>query len=316
MADKKHIDKDAVLVETYGKYLSGEGDFSSKEDPLVLVLKEYKETMFTASDLSRKQEVWAELQKKISATSRVYALPGKQRIRYWAAAATVLIAGLIGWGIYDLEFRSITIAESYSTIQTLNLADGTEITLRPYSRLTQKGKRNVRNYQLEGEAYFNVAHNEDQAFSVRTEHAMVRVIGTRFNLREWGGRSVVYLEEGSVQFDNLNTGEHLVLKPGQAATVQGKEPIQLESNADSLEYLDWKQNQMIFKDKTLEDLITELEHHFNITITIPQELAQEKLSGGLTLESARQSLNYLSLTLDGYFEEISDTEYRFVANHN
>ncbi len=316
MAEKNPKDKDAFLVDTYGKYLLGEGDFSVDEDPIVPVLKEYKQHRFTAPDSSRKEEVWAELQKKISAHSRVYSFRGKQRIRYWAAAATVLIAGLIGWITYDLEFRTITVAESYATVRTLELADGTEVTLRPNSKLLRKGRRNIRKYRLKGEAYFNVAHSDDQDFSVRTEEAMVRVLGTRFNLREWGGRSVVYLEEGSVRFDNLNTGEHLVLEPGEAATVLGTEAIQRAENTNSLEYLDWKQNQMIFRDKPLQDLITELEHHFNVTITVPRELSQETLSGGLTLQSARQSLDYLSLILDGNFEEISDTEYRFVANQN
>ena len=53
---------------------------------------------------------------------------------------------------------------------------------------------------LQGEGYFEVAHNQKIPFYVKTEDVQVRVLGTKFNFRDYpeDGEVVVSLIEGKV----------------------------------------------------------------------------------------------------------------------
>ena len=100
----------------------------------------------------------------------------------------------------------------------LTLADGTVVKLNSgavfrYPTLFSKDARNV---ALSGEAYFDVARDEDRPFSVRTFAADVKVLGTEFNLAadENSGTFAAMLVEGSVELaSRLNPAETLVMEP-------------------------------------------------------------------------------------------------------
>jgi transmembrane sensor len=97
--------------------------------------------------------------------------------------------------------------EMYATgpgeILDFSLPDGTEVFLNANSVLTipEGGwKDGARTVTLEGEAYFSVTKQADKrAFIVRTTDTDVRVLGTRFNVRERRGSTRIFLEEGSVR---------------------------------------------------------------------------------------------------------------------
>ncbi len=72
----------------------------------------------------------------------------------------------------------------YGKQSQITLSDGTKIWINAGSRFafpTQFDK-NSRVVYLEGEAYFEVAHDENKAFIVNTEAISVKVYGTKFNL--------------------------------------------------------------------------------------------------------------------------------------
>ncbi len=86
--------------------------------------------------------------------------------------------------------------------ETVMLPDGTEFTLALASRLRvaadyADGDRQV---VLDGEAFFNVAHDDAHPFSVRAQSAVALDIGTRFNVRAYNGdRAVrVIVSQGTV----------------------------------------------------------------------------------------------------------------------
>ena len=51
-----------------------------------------------------------------------------------------------------------------------------------------KGERVV---ELEGEAYFQVVHNEDAPFIVKTSQMAIKVLGTEFNVSAYAEDSVI-----------------------------------------------------------------------------------------------------------------------------
>src|SRR5690625_3843782 len=91
------------------------------------------------------------------------------------------------------------------------LDDGTKIYLNANSRLTWNNdwkKEGIRRANLEGEAYFDVAHQEQKdgdnsssrmPFEVYTQDLTIRVLGTSFNAIQRRGKTEVLLDEGEVE---------------------------------------------------------------------------------------------------------------------
>ena len=231
----------------------------------------------------------------------------------WAVAASLLIAAFIGFATYFyFTQQPQTIASSSGQIETVTLEDGSTVTLRPYSSLAALDlSEDEHSYQLEGEAYFEVINNRNRTFSVRAGNGEVRVLGTRFDLSNWGNQTQVYLEEGSIQFANLTSNESVTLSPGEAAEIGPDNLLNLQT-ADITEYTDWMNRELTFRNKTAEYVFHEMEQEYNIQITAPDSVMNTRLSGSLALTDVDESLEDLSLVLDGQFVKKGDTQYTFV----
>ena len=95
---------------------------------------------------------------------------------------------------------------------SLVLADGTKVWLNAQSTLRFSYPfDSLRTVYLEGEAYFEVAHNTEKPFEVRTGENTVRVLGTKFNVRAYKEQTYqVTLMEGKVKVNNGSVSEILV----------------------------------------------------------------------------------------------------------
>lgn len=107
---------------------------------------------------------------------------------------------------------------------SLTLSDGTSVWLNSQSSLRYPVRftGDIREVELEGEAFFEVAGNPDKPFMVRTGDYDVRVTGTAFNIRSYyAGRTSTTLVEGSVavevngQTRRLLPGQQLIMEDGQ-----------------------------------------------------------------------------------------------------
>src|SRR5215213_6355626 len=114
-----------------------------------------------------------------------------------AAAAVLVVAGAsMLWRAAQDESRApadgqvaVAPSRSYRTgvgeVDTLKLADGSTVVLGPSSHLALGGAfgKGERETTLEGEAYFDVVHDDARPFVVRTAGATLRDIGTSFSVR-------------------------------------------------------------------------------------------------------------------------------------
>ena len=85
---------------------------------------------------------------------------------------------------------------------TIELPDGTNVVLNSASQLSYLNNfgEKVRRVQLNGEAYFKVAHDEKHAFIVQIGDLEVKVLGTSFNVSAYEDAKdvTVVLLEGKV----------------------------------------------------------------------------------------------------------------------
>ncbi|MCH5716398.1 DUF4974 domain-containing protein [Niabella hibiscisoli] len=142
-------------------------------------------------------------------------------------------------------------------------------------------KTDKREVTLQGEAYFDVAHDSGRPFIIHTPTADIKVLGTVFNVRSLkNGYFETALIKGKISVFLKNQAEgNFVLSPGQKLMVQnradkpgtrGKASV---VKIDSITVVDsliaetsWTRDQLVFADKPLVEIAAELENIFDVKI--------------------------------------------------
>lgn len=232
---------------------------------------------------------------------------------YLKYAAIILFSILLS--ILYLQIRDqqpTLIASSGSEIKTVELRDGSLVTLRPNAHLYSiEMSEFAHTVRLDGEAFFSITNQPDRSFFVEADNGLVEVLGTQFNIRTWQNSTTVYLDSGSLRLSSINGENEIILQPGQVSTVQSdyqiSEPIETEKEY----YTSWQQNILIFNNRKTSTIFRELEYHFSIQIEAPAEIENTILGGSISLESLQTALQNLGVVLDGDFVLISENRYRF-----
>ncbi|RNC85649.1 MAG: hypothetical protein ED557_02435 [Balneola sp.] len=309
-------DPDLILSQQLGEVLNSGDSFTSLKNRLIDVLVEFKDKeqkTYQNYELDS-TKLWKNIDLQTRKAAKITPL-FQRRIAYtWAAAAVVLIAAFVGFfWITTSTPDTALLAQSDSTITTISLEDGTEVTLRPYSQLFELAVNDdERTYSIIGEGYFDVTSDENRPFSVTAGQGVVTVLGTRFNLSSWGNSSKVYLEEGRISFNTIDGKEPLILEPGQSSMITDG-IISYTDEALAEEFTDWISNTIVFNSSIPEEVVAEVGQHFNITIDVSPLDDISTVTGSLRLDSVSQTLEDLGLVLGGTFRQAADDKYVFVA---
>jgi len=147
----------------------------------------------------------------------------------------------------------------------LLLPDGSKVWLNASSSLRYptsfSGKERV--VELQGEAYFEIAHNASMPFKVSVlsqkgqAPAEIEVLGTHFNVKAYADEPAVRatLLEGSVRVHK--GGAAFPLQPGQQASWTSATEIKIAA-ADVEEAVAWKNGLFKFNGATVEDVMRQL----------------------------------------------------------
>lgn len=180
------------------------------------------------------------------------------------------------------------------------LSDGTKVWLNAATTLhyPQQFDKNIRTVELDGEAYFEVAHNADKPFIVQTRSGKVRVLGTHFNVDCYRDEasSAVTLLEGRVTV-SINQNERLstTLKPGQQSTITGSDLKVSSVNVE--DFVAWKEGEFMFNNENLSSVMQKIARWYNLDITVSDELKNIKIWGSVSrYDSFQQVLKLITMT--------------------
>jgi len=198
-------------------------------------------------------------------------------LKYAAAVAAVVAVGFFSYrgGQSQLEtaMGDIVVEAPQGSRTQMTLPDGTKVWLNAGSKISYSQSFGLVNrlVLLAGEGYFEVAHNEELSFSVESENVRVKVLGTKFNFRDYpsDAEATVSLAEGSVAMNSQqHTADEQLLKPGQRATVDkqtGKIRVEEYEVANATQ---WTSGKLIFDGEPLQEIVKTLERSYNVKITI------------------------------------------------
>lgn len=228
------------------------------------------------------------------------------------AAAASLAVGVTYFIMSDKEEENIMVQrfeapEGHRTEAVLS--DGTMICLNSGSRLEilSSGK-NERRVRLDGEAYLNVAHNEDRPFILETSEMEVKVLGTSFDVSTYGNVHSVVLVEGSVEVNNAVSSEKTVIKPDQMYVFDRSTGQSCVKYVDALSMVTWKDGYLNLQNMTVEELFSRLEHYYGVRIICSDDSKDTfTMSGKLILESRIDTvMDNLATLLDMKYSRLSE----------
>ncbi len=238
---------------------------------------------------------------KIPAKSRVLQLS-----TLWWKVAAVLLIGFFGWWLVQdqvkirtPELASLLKVDSIST--DIVLSDGSHIWLNTHTSIKYPDKfGDTRDVYLEGEAYFEIAHDSQHPFVVHTGNIQTRVLGTKFDIRSYSSEKQVEVTvtEGRVGFGSLENTQ-VILTPNQKGLFNklNQEVIKIEN--DNQNFLAWKTFEFHFDNQPLEVVFQTLAevYHFSYRFNNPS-LENRVLNASFKHRPVEEIIETISLSTE------------------
>lgn len=249
------------------------------------------------------------------------------------AAAAVVLFGIGYYLVNHVSMNSVeeVIPQTYRiTKQTergqhkkIVLPDGTKVVMNASTTLEYSSDfgKDRREVVLNGEAYFDVTHNPDIEFVVKSGNISTVVHGTAFNVSAYpDGKAVnVALERGLVAIHEKDepNGDSIFIHPGEKLTVSESLATAVKSKFNYMEEFGWKERVLVFKDSNIDEFIAKLERWYNVDISVVGSTDEDwKINGMFKKQSLENVLEGLEFArkVDYSIKEDKITIYTSMNN--
>jgi transmembrane sensor len=200
------------------------------------------------------------------------------RQNYFKVAASVFIVASLSLLLYFFSFHTddnyVTVTSPKGKVTMIKLPDGTSVWVNSGSTFKYpKAFENIRNvYLVDGEAFFDVAHNPKAPFIVHSDKLHVKVLGTAFNVRSHQKLNTmrVTVVRGKVEVGSeTETFEVLTKDKEIIVNKNGKE--RKTRIIDSEKVSSWKLKEINLYDISFEDMILSIENAYDVKISYPAD---------------------------------------------
>ncbi|MCW3467101.1 FecR family protein [Chitinophaga nivalis] len=248
----------------------------------------------------------------------------RQLLSRYAAVAVLMLLVVTGRYFYlrqpipdkmmQPRQTTTTYAAGNQSRKTVILPDGTVITLRRNSTLTLSPEYHIgnRDVTLEGEAFFDVTHDEKKLFRVHTSQALITVMGTVFNVAAWAGngKTETALFRGSVSVIPAGRpAEKIILQPNQKLVIAADTnpaqstrsfrvvPLAADPANHKAREIAWVRNRLEIENESLEEIAGKLQQWYGISVVFTDDtVKQYRYSGTFESETIVKALEALQLS--------------------
>lgn len=171
-------------------------------------------------------------------------------------------------------------------LYSLVLSDGSKVWLNADSKISypvrfDKAERKV---TVEGEAYFEVAHNDKWPFVVHAGNTITKVLGTSFDIKAYGNKIYTSLVTGSVLFTPPGNVKAVKLTPGHQTVFNVGNSNTETRKVFAEDWIAWKDDDLVMTKMPLEELAQILERRYDVQINFSEEkLKNIEYNGALHL---------------------------------
>jgi transmembrane sensor len=270
------------------------------------------------------------------------------RLFRWIAAASILV--LIASVVLYLHMgrqspvTPTVIVAARGSKKFMQLPDGSKLWLNAGSRVVFSNGFTPGNREmaLEGEAFFDVKHDERHPFIIHTGRLDVRVLGTTLNVRAYPGDPTMEttLINGKVEIDVPGDGQSsIILHPNEKVTIAMdgtnfpaerpdsaiagraastpianspvkffRRPIEPDRTDGTITETSWVSNKLVFRQETLAGMATRLERWYDVKIIFDNErFRNDTLSGTFPEEPLADVMHALQITAGFHYRIDKDT---------
>ena len=162
--------------------------------------------------------------------------------------------------------EKLTLDIPYGSTADFTLPDGTVVYLHPGARIVFPNRfvGACREVEFSGEAYFDVAKDEEHPFVIVSDNMHTTVLGTEFNLNTKIGN--VVLVSGSVSLSDAEGHSSVTLKPHQQATLSADNGTWNVTACDTTPYEFWRDGYLYFENASLKDIMAAIGQNFNMSV--------------------------------------------------
>ena len=257
-----------------------------------------------------KKEVDRTIGKKRSAHSLI--------MKMTQIAAVILLPVFIILSFYlyrennTLSAEEMLVSTAKRERANITLPDGTQVKLNAESSLsyTHDFGRELRQVNLEGEAYFEVTRNEDKPFVVHTKYLDIEVLGTSFNVYSYERENVMEMAliSGRIKIQTCSEPSRVVyLKPNEKALFNKESGIITVEKTDNRFETAWLRGDLVFRSTTLSDVLAKLERRYGVNIHLnDSSLANDLFTGNFDSEYIVEVMDLLERHYDFTYDVRGD----------
>lgn len=218
-----------------------------------------------------------DLNKSISSiNSSIDRLQGKSKkiilnrfIRYAAIFTGIIALTALGlWLLPPAEKPLMVehVVPANGQVMNIKLPDGSQISLNEDSRVSYPSvfEEGLREVELEGEAYFNVAKMPDSRFVVKTNKLNVEVTGTSFNVNTSGGLMETVLVTGKVKLTDMRGREVLRMNPSEKATYNSDTRSLNVTTVNTRLYTSWQEGLVMFDKASIKEILDKMSDVYDV----------------------------------------------------
>ncbi|MET1056098.1 MAG: FecR domain-containing protein [Pedobacter sp.] len=297
----------------FSKYVAGDANKAEVAELLELVKSEdaameldaEMEHFWNQHNPAAEHDVdWQRIYNRAIASDLEITPTHKYSSKVWLSAAAMLI-GIFAMAFWFTTYKSsATPGEKYVSgkagagkMLVVYLNDGTKVTLNSGSELLypEKFDRSKREVYLNGEAYFEVAHNPSKSFLVHSGKVVTSVLGTSFNVMAYPAmsRMSVTVLSGKVAVKNTSNEKLVTLLPKQRASLStGRDAFAVDTIKDVAEMIAWSRGELVFDNATLEEIALKVGNKFGINVKVlNKEKKERRITGTFNKQSFAEIMN-------------------------
>lgn len=230
-------------------------------------------------------EAWTNLINRLNSDNLIESkVTGRVRQMNWMSWAASLVALIAIGGILFLSLgrqsENLLLVETNSEIGSFvqTLADGSVVYLGASTQMQYRkdfGEKD-RHVSLNGEAFFEIAHNLEKPFTIEVFDKVVEVLGTSFNLKSTSKEHFeLQVKTGTVRIKALNDAAFsVIVSAGEMATLLDNQIVKTSIQSNSFE--SWKSHKMRFKDESIAKIIEVINRNYNSSIIVESEIIGSK----------------------------------------
>ncbi len=252
------------------------------ESPDLQQYFEQMQRLWVASETATEQldvntdKAWAQVQSRIHEPRKQLTISWLNTKNIYRMAAAITLLAVASFFIFQKKTPlsipdAEVIVEARDTVLEKTLTDNSMITLNKKSTLTTVFTNKERRVRLEGEAFFEIAHDTVKPFFIDVQNLEIRVVGTAFNVDERAekGKIIVSVTDGTVLLNGAKRS--ITLQKGQEAKYNvATGDFETAANR-SLNFMAYKTKELIYEQQPLSKVVSDINENYGVSVEIISE---------------------------------------------